>query len=124
MSEGHGPDPAPLTALTAQVLLALADRPRYGYAILKEIERQTAGELVPKTGSLYAALQRLQDDGLITEAPEAAGPDEDSRRRYYTLTELGYAVARGEAVRQARMLAVAREKRLVRVLPNLLSDEA
>ena len=58
------------------ILLGLSDGDRHGYALMKEIERQTDGALKPGTGSLYAALQRLMDDGLIEESPELpAAPD-------------------------------------------------
>ena len=55
----------PLTPLSTAILLGLAEGARHGYAIMKEVERQTDGRLTPGAGSLYAALQRLQDDGLI-----------------------------------------------------------
>lgn len=105
--------PSPLTPLWSQILLALADEERYGYDILKEIERQTDGRMSPKTGSLYAALQRLLDEGLIREAPEAGTPGEDERRRYYALTARGREAVRSEARRLARIVTVAARKDLV-----------
>ncbi len=59
----------PLTPLSLTMLLGLADGARHGYAIMREVERQTEGRLSPGAGSLYAALQRLQDHGLIAAAP-------------------------------------------------------
>lgn len=103
-------DDLPLTPLTMAILLALADRARHGYALMKEIEVQTEGSLAPGTGSLYAALQRLMDDGLIVETE--ADPDDDRRRRTYGITEEGRAIARAEAERMLRVLAVARERDL------------
>ena len=47
----------PLTRLSLAILLGLADGARHGYAIMKEVERQTDGQLTPGAGSLYAALQ-------------------------------------------------------------------
>jgi DNA-binding PadR family transcriptional regulator len=78
-NSSEGPPTVPLTPLSHAVLLALADADRHGYGIIKEVERQTAGTLSPGTGTLYAALQRMQD----------------------------------ETGRLARLVAVAREKRLV-----------
>lgn len=110
------------TPLSVQILLALADRARYGYDIIQEIERQTDGAMSPKTGSLYAALQRLADEGLIEEMPEAADEGEDERRRYFGLSVEGREAARGEALRMARALRVAGEKDLLGALSLSLPE--
>ena len=102
----------PLTPLSLAILLALAEGDLHGYAIIKEVERQTEGELTVGTGSLYAALQRMRQDALITESPDEPPSGTDSRRRYYRLTPFGREVARQETLRMARVLAVAREKRI------------
>ena len=112
------------TPLSHAILLALADQDRHGYAILKEIERQSEGRLRTGTGTLYAALQRLTDDGLIAEAPESAEPDDDPRRRYYRLTAEGRSEAAEETRRLARLVQVAGEKNLVPGLRLIgLADE-
>lgn len=103
----------PLTPLSHAVLLALVDDDRHGYGIIKEVERQTEGTLRPGTGTLYAALQRLQDDGLIADSPREPGPDEDQRRKYYRLTARGRRLAEAETLRLVRLVAVARQKELV-----------
>lgn len=105
--------PSSLTPMSLAILLALADEDRHGYGIIKEVERQSAGSLRLGTGSLYAALQRLAEEGLIAEAAYAPAPDEDQRRRYYSLTDAGREAARHELRRMARILSVARQKRLV-----------
>ncbi len=102
--------PATLTPLSAAILFALADGASHGYAIIKEIEELTEGEMRPHTGSTYLALHRLLEDGLIAEAP-AHG--EDSRRRYYKLTDTGREAARLEARRLAQLVRVASAKRLI-----------
>lgn len=108
------PDPRlPLTPLTMAILLALAEGDRHGYALMKEVEAQTEGRLRPGTGSLYAALERLLEDGLIDESPRAPGPDDDPRRRYYRLTEEGRAVAGAEAERMMRIVDLARARAVV-----------
>jgi len=112
----HLSDPGahpPLTPLSMAILLALAEGELHGYALLQEIERQTAGSLSPGTGTLYAALQRLADEGLIVESPDLPAPEEDQRRRYYRITPAGRAAAVAESGRMARVLEIAREKRLV-----------
>lgn len=101
----------PLTPLSLAVLLALADAERHGYAILKEIERESEGRIRPGTGTLYAALQRMMDEGLIEESGGVAD-EVDARRRYYGITALGRQVARAEVGRLARLVELAAGKRL------------
>lgn len=102
----------PLSPLTMAILLALADEDRHGYALMKEIGRQSEGSLSPGTGSLYAALDRLMDDGLIVESPDRPGPSEDQRRKYYRITEAGREMVRAEAARMLKVLEVAADKAL------------
>jgi DNA-binding PadR family transcriptional regulator len=99
-----------LTPLSAAILFALADGASHGYAIIKEIELITEGEMRPNTGSMYLALHRLVEDRLITEASVKG---EDARRRYYELTDLGREAARAEARRIAQLVRVAAAKRLI-----------
>jgi DNA-binding PadR family transcriptional regulator len=92
----------PLTPLSVAVLLALVEGERHGYAVVKAIERESGGRLRPGTGTLYAALGRMIEEGLIAEVMGPAG--EDARRRYYGVTELGGEVLRAELRRLARMV--------------------
>jgi len=106
----------PLTPFAFQVLLALADDDRHGYAIIKEVEERSGGQVTLRTGTLYTLLQRLLDEQLISEveAPSAAADKpEDSRRRYYSLTPLGDAVLRSEAQRLEALIGVARRKHVL-----------
>ena len=109
-------DPAellPLTPLSHAILLALADDDRHGYAIVQEVVAQSGGALRPGTGTLYAALQRMQADGLIGESEIGPGPDEDQRRRYYAITDFGQETARAEVQRLMRVLDIAEAKSLL-----------
>ena len=106
-----------LTPAMFQVLLALGDGERHGYAILKEVEEQTDGHVRLSTGTLYAMIKRLLADGIIAESrnrPPAA--EDDQRRRYYRLTPLGRQVAMAEAERMERIIATARERHLLKRL--------
>lgn len=117
-------DLLPLTPLSFHILLALAGGDRHGYAIIKEMERKTGGAMRPGTGTLYAAIQRLLDDGLIEVSPDRPNPEADDRRRkYYRLTAFGRGVAAAEAQRLRRLVHLAAEVDLV---PRLVtgSDEA
>lgn len=97
------------------VLLALAGEDLHGYAILKEVELRTAGKVRLSTGTLYGLIKRLLADGLINELrTRPADSDDDERRRYYRLTNLGRQVAAAEAERMDEMLAVARSRNLLK----------
>jgi DNA-binding PadR family transcriptional regulator len=107
-------DPAPFLPLTPaafHVLLALADGPKHGYLILKDVEERTSGEVRLSTGTLYGLIKRFLDDELIVEL--APAPDDDDRRRPYKLTTLGRDVAAGEAARLQRLVSAARAVRLL-----------
>ena len=83
-----------------QILLALAARDRHGYLIRKAVEEQTDGAMKLGPGTLYAAIRRLEDQGLIEESPWRPDADlDDRRRRYYRLTKTGRAALEAETER-------------------------
>lgn len=96
------------------VLLALAGDDLHGYAILKEVELRTAGEVKLSTGTLYGIIKRLLNDGLIIERRERPTANDDERRRYYRLTPKGREVAAAEAERLEKVVALARARRLLK----------
>ncbi len=103
----------PLSVPVFQILLSLADRHLHGYAIIQDIRQRTDGEVVLTASTLYAAIKRMLDGGLVEELDDRPAPEEDdSRRRYYGITPLGLEVARLEAARLDRALRMARRKRL------------
>src|ERR1700692_475799 len=94
-----------LTPAMFQVLLALGDGEKHGYAILKEVEEQTSGEVRLSTGTLYAIIKRLLTEGAIQECRNRPPQEEDDqRRRYYRLTMSGRQVAIEEAQRMERLI--------------------
>lgn len=105
-------DRLPLSELSFHILLSLGDGPAHGYAVGKEIEARSGGTLKLTTGALYQALKRLRDDGLLEPAPAATERADDSRRRYFRLTERGREAVALEAERLERLLATARAKQL------------
>jgi len=68
------------------VLALLAEKPRHGYEIIREIEERSGGSWKPSAGSVYPTLQLLADEGLISA-------EESNGRKIYSLTEAGRAVA-------------------------------
>lgn len=98
---------SPLTPATYHILLALASRDRHGYAILKAVENAGAIRLGPAT--LYAAIRRLEDAGLIGESAWRPDVDlDDDRRRYYRLTRAGRLALIAETDRMQALVRVAR----------------
>ena len=65
----------------------------------------------PSTGALYLALQRMEREGLIEEAPPR--PESDARRRYYRLSAKGRQCAEQESMHLVLLVAAARDKKLI-----------
>jgi DNA-binding PadR family transcriptional regulator len=96
------------------ILLALADGEKHGYAIMNEVETSTQGEVKMGPGTLYGSIKRMLEARLIEELEERPDPEmDDQRRRYYRLTGLGRRVVKAEAERLARQVAVARMKQVL-----------
>jgi DNA-binding PadR family transcriptional regulator len=107
----------PLTPAVFHILVALGDGEAHGYAIMQDVLRRTAGSVRLSAGTLYGAISRMLDDGLIEESEERPDPDmDDTRRRYYRLTELGSRVLVAETRRLAEMLQAARATKAVRAM--------
>src|SRR5262245_17818868 len=107
----------PLTPAVFHILVTLADGEAHGYAMMQEVARRSAGAVKRGPGTLYGAISRLLDDGLIEETEERPDPDmDDSRRRYYRLTKLGGRVLAAETERLADLVKAARSTKAVRKL--------
>ena len=76
------------------IVRALADgEERHGYALMCAVEEHTNGRVILAPGTLYRAIGRLLDDGLIVQTDRRPDPAvEDERRRYYRLTPRGRAL--------------------------------
>jgi PadR family transcriptional regulator len=99
---------SPLQEPTFLILTALAGEPLHGYGVIQEVSRLSSGRVVLRPGTLYGALDRLSDQGLV-----AADREEivDGRlRRYYRLTEEGAGLLHAEAQRLADNAAEARRR--------------
>jgi DNA-binding PadR family transcriptional regulator len=94
----------PITEPVFLILLSLADRPRHGYALMKDVEAISGGRVRLSTGTLYGALRRLLEDGSI----ERFETEDTSREKQaYRLTGEGRREMRRELERLKQLTSVA-----------------
>ena len=94
----------PLRPVEFHVLLSLSEGVRHGYRIIQDSAERSGAEVISDVATLYRALKRMVDQGLIE--PTKA-PGEDARRSHYRITELGRRVAAAESARMAALLRSA-----------------
>jgi len=98
----------PLKPQDFHILFVLLDGERHGYGMVKEIDRQTNGQVRLEAGNLYRSVRRLIKQGLIAESDRRPAPEsDDERRRYYTVTEFGRQVVFAETDRMRSVVAAA-----------------
>lgn len=104
-------DMLPLSAAHFHILMTLAEGPCHGYAIKRQVEERTGGQVRLAAGSLYEGIQRLVRDGVLeeTDAPDDGEAAASSRWRFYGITGFGEAVLAGEIDRLESDLAWARD---------------
>jgi len=83
------------------LLLLLSDKPMYGYEIIRELERRFSGHWSPKTGTVYPALEKLEENGFIAGQIEFRdrGPD----RKHYAITDKGKEELKSAMTQWAKM---------------------
>ena len=97
----------PLRPVEFRILVSLAAGERHGYGIIQEIE--ASGEFgVPDIGTMYRALARLTESGLIEPSSRRASGPAEERRNYYRITAVGRRVARAEAAQLQALMRAAR----------------
>lgn len=106
-------DQLPLTIPVFQILLSLVDGPAHGYAIIRDVADRTGGDVKLTASTLYGALARMLDGGLVDEREPPAGQE---RRRMYAISRRGRTLLADEARRLARAAGWARDKQ---ILPSL-----
>lgn len=105
-------DYLPLRPIEFRILVSLATGERHGYGIIQEIEG--SGDSAPDVGTMYRALARLSESGLIEPASRRASADAgEERRNYYKITTIGRRVARAEAERLDALMRAARNSGLL-----------
>lgn len=104
-------DLIPLREPTFFILLSLAQGQKHGYAILKDVESVSEGKVTLSTGTLYEALARLLDQGLIERVADAAKDNHPGRpRKLYRLTARGLRVMQAETARLQALLVAAQQR--------------
>ncbi len=104
----------PLTPTVFNIMIALADCEMHGYGIMLQVEENTEGQMRMGPGTLYGAIKRMLNAGLIEESEERPDPSlDDQRRRYYKLAALGQKVLQLEARRLASQVSLIHSKNLL-----------
>ena len=102
------PETQPLRTVEFHILLSLAAGERHGYGIIQDIQKRDAAA-APDVGTMYRALARMVETGLIEAADRRPAPDAgDERRNYYRITAVGLSAARIEARRLEALTRAAR----------------
>jgi DNA-binding PadR family transcriptional regulator len=104
MARNISPDPKPLTEPVFLILLSLADGPRHGYALMKDIESLSRGRVRLSTGTLYGALRRLLEDRWIERF---AQEDTAREKQAYRLTPAGRSQLDAELDRMKQLTRAA-----------------
>ena len=97
-------EPLPLSEPVLLMLLSLAEQPRHGYSILKDVEQISGGRVKLSTGTLYGALRRLLDQAWIECIEQRESPRD---RRPYRLTSRGHLNLRLEVERMRHLTQLA-----------------
>lgn len=109
--------PIRMTPVFFHILLAVADREKHGYAIMREVAGRSRSRVRLGPGSLYWSISRLQEAGLIEESHDRpAAEEDDERRRYYRLTDEGRRLLRNELQTLDEIVSYARDKRIFEAL--------
>ncbi len=112
----HNLMPSPLSSTTFWILTALTGGRRHGYDILGEVESASAGAVTLKVTTLYAALERMEREGLIH--PDGDEIVNGRARRYYRISESGDAALDAEVKSLEQQAKAARERIARRAVPD------
>lgn len=97
-----------------QILLAVADGPMHGTAIMEEVLVRTDGRMKLWPGTLYGSLRDLEEQGWLREAdPPESAPTEGGKRRFHEITRDGKAALAEEVRRLASFVRTAETKRVI-----------
>ena len=104
----------PVPPRTFAILLALAEEPKHGYRLMRELQENPVEQWLLGPATLYRTLKQMQGEGLIT-ATEGPGDESDGPpRRYYALSGFGRRVGQAEAARMRALVSRAEQLRLAK----------
>ena len=107
VGEPDGEQTKPLTEPVLLILLSLADKPRHGYALMKDIEALSQARVRLSTGTLYGALRRLLQDAWIQRFEQA---DTSRDKQAYKLTPVGRKQLAAELERMKQLTRAAKAR--------------
>ena len=110
-----------LTTVEFHILLALRTESLHGYQVIKQVETDTNGEVSLLTGTLYNAIKRLVEEELIVGVEVVASEQQDSRRKYYQLTEKGRKALGAELSRYEASVRLASSKQFVTLSGHVIA---
>jgi DNA-binding PadR family transcriptional regulator len=111
----------PVSEAVLLILMSLAERPRHGYALIKDIETLSSGRVRMSTGTLYGALRRLLEDQWIQRFEQ----DDTSREKQaYRLTAAGRKQLRMELDRMRQLTGAASARLRQRTSLRLVWEQA
>ena len=100
----------PLREPTLFILLSISTEKKHGYAILQDVETLSQGQVRLSNGTLYGALTRLLDQGLIEQVPSDEPQTSGKPRKAYQLTKDGLAILQTEITRISALVHIARQR--------------
>lgn len=106
----------PLTEPMYFTLLSIASKPKHGYAILREVEQISQGQVRLSTGTLYGCLRRLLDMGWIERVSEDSPSIRGKPRKDYRVTKKGQHGLRTHVARLKDWVEIAQQLTLQRGL--------
>jgi DNA-binding PadR family transcriptional regulator len=109
MSKPSSLGQTPLTPAVFHILLALADGPLHGYAVMQAVDASAGGDARMGPGTIYGSLQRMEDAGLVKELSTRT----DDRRRVFAIQPPGRRALASECQRLTRLADLVRARRLV-----------
>lgn len=98
-----------LTPISFNILLALSIKPCHGYELAKQITQDSLGRVKTGPGTLYGSIKTLESNNLIEELPN----EDDSRRRYYRLTQKGWQHLSSDAAYYVNSAKLLKERRII-----------
>ena len=102
----------PLKTQWFHILLSLASGEQHGYGIMQDVLQRTVGKVRLWPATLYGSIKRLIEAELIEESDDRPAPEEDdARRKYYRLTDLGRRVLDAECERLQELVRAIQDKK-------------